>query len=398
MSRIPGHRFLHSPGPTHIPDAVLDAMHRQSMDLADGRLDDIIDDCMSGLKRVFGTSGAVTMFTSNGHGAWEAAIENLLDVGEAVLVPGTGHFSENWAMQAEGLGREVQRIPWREGYPIDPGTVEAALRADTGHRIGAVFVVHTDTAGSVTSDLAAIRAAIDAAGHPALMVVDVVASLAAAPFDMDKLGVNMALGGSQKGLMMPPGLSFVAADERAQQKMSANPALRFYWNWDRRQHPLSYMKFCGTPPEHLLFGLQAALALIEEEGLANIHDRHARLSRAVHEAVDAWSQAGALGFFAREPASRSVSVTTVQVADGIDPERIRRVARELFQVAMAGGNGALVGRVFRIGHLGDLNPAMVMGALGGIESALRYLGVPCGDGGLSRASRWLAESAPSEVS
>ncbi|MGB7183211.1 MAG: aminotransferase class V-fold PLP-dependent enzyme, partial [Burkholderiaceae bacterium] len=249
------------------------------------------------------------------------------------------------------------------------------------------------TAGSVTSDIAAVRAAIDAVGHRALLVVDVVASLAAAPFDMDGLGVNMAIGGSQKGLMLPPGLAFVAADETAQKKITANPALRFYWNWDRRQHPLSYMKFCGTPPEHLLFGLQASLRLIEREGLDNITARHARLAGAVHHAVQAWSTAGSINFFAREPACRSVSVTTVEVTGGFDPEAIRRVAREKFQVAMAGGNGPLIGRVFRIGHLGDLNPAMILGALGGIEAALCVQKVPYGEGALSSAAAWLAQTA-----
>lgn len=394
MTRIPGHRFLHSPGPTHIPDEVLDAMHRQSMDLADTRVDDIIADCEAGLKHVLRTERAtVSMFASNSHGGWEACIENFLAPGEAALVPGTGHFSQQWAMQTEALGREVVSIEWRQGYPIDPNTIEEALRADKAGKIAAVFVVHTDTSSSVTNDLVAIRAAIDASGHHALMVVDVVASLAAAPFAFDELGVNAAIGGSQKGLMMPPGLSFVAVDEKAREKILANPAQRFYWNFERRQSEVSYLKFCGTPPEQMLMGMQAAMRLIQQEGLDNVIARHARLASAVHAAVQGWSKGGALNFFAKEPATRSVSVTTVEVADGIDPEAIRTVAREQFQVAMAGGNGALSGRVFRIGHLGDLNTAMILGCVGGIQAALQLQGVAIGKDGVSQAITSLAETA-----
>ena len=227
--RIPGHRFLHSPGPTRVPDAVLHAMSRQPMDLGDPRVDRCIAACESGLKRLLRTERAdVFMYAANGHGAWEAVIANLVAPGQAVLVAGTGHFSESWAVQAEALGARVIRTPYTEGMPIDPGAVEAALRADRAHAIVAVFVVHTDTASGVTSDLAALRAAIDGAEHPALFVVDVVASLAAAPFALDALRVNVALGASQKGLMVPPGLSFVAVDALALDVSRANPAPRFY--------------------------------------------------------------------------------------------------------------------------------------------------------------------------
>ena len=394
MSRIAGHRFLHSPGPTHIPDEVLDAMHRQPMDLADTRLDDIIADCESGLRYVLGASKAtIAMLSANAHGGWEACVENLVPPDKAVLLPGTGHFSQQWGLQTEALGREIINIPWREGYSIDPDTVEQALRADTAGRIAAVFVVHTDTSSSTTNDLAAVRAAIDASGHPALMVVDVVASLAAAPFNFDALGVNAAIGGSQKGLMMPPGLTFVAMDDKARAQMLANTSPRFYWNLERRQSPVSYLKFCGTPPEHMVMGMQAAMRLLRQEGIEQVHARHARLAGAVHAAIEGWREAGMVDFFAREPAQRSVSVTTVQVAEGIDPEALRTVAREQFQVAMAGGNGPLIGRVFRIGHLGDMNPAMILGCLGGIEAAMRLQGIAVGADGLSRAVQHLAATA-----
>jgi len=394
MARIPGHRFLHSPGPTHIPDAVLDAMHRQPMDLADSRLDDIIADCESGLKAVLKTTAAtVSMFGSNAHGGWEACIENLLTPGEAVLVPGTGHFSQQWSIQTEKLGREVVPIEWREGYPIDPEAVEQALRADTASRIGAVFVVHTDTSSSVTSDLAAIRRAIDASGHRALMVVDIVASLAAAPFDFDGLGVDVAVGGSQKGLMLPPGLAFVAVNDKALERIRANPAERFYWDFERRQASVSYLKFCGTPPEHMLMGMQAAMRLLHEEGIDQVVARHQLISGAVHAAVQGWAEGGALSFFAQVPATRSVSVTTVRVTKGVDPEALRTVAREQFQVAMAGGNGPLIGHVFRIGHLGDMNAAMILGCLGGLQAAMHVQKIPFGPDGLNQAAAHLADNA-----
>ena len=214
--RIPGIRSLHSPGPTHVPDAVIAAMSRQPTDLGDPRVAQLIEACESGMKRLLQTERAeVFFYAANGHGGWEAVIANLVGPGTTVLVPGTGHFSDGWAEQVEAYGGRALRTPNVEKQPIDPVAVEAALRADREHQIGAVFAVHTDTASSTTSDIAAIRAAIDAARHPALYVVDVVASLAAAPFAMDALGVNVVMGASQKGLMVQPGLAFVAADERA---------------------------------------------------------------------------------------------------------------------------------------------------------------------------------------
>ncbi|EJL78852.1 serine-pyruvate aminotransferase/archaeal aspartate aminotransferase [Polaromonas sp. CF318] len=389
--RIPGHRFLHSPGPTRVPDEVMDAMRRQPMDLADPRLERVIQACETGLKALLQTDKAdVFMYACNGHGAWEAVIANLLAPGQQVLIAGTGHFSESWAIQAEAMGAKVLRTAWREGYPIDVPAMEAALRADTAHAIVAVFVVHTDTASGMTSELAKVRQALDAAGHPALLVVDVVASLGAAPFAMDALGANVVLGASQKGLMVPPGLAFVAADAAAMKVAAANPTPRFYWDWARRQSPLSYRKFCGTPPQTLLFGLEAALGLIFHEGLEQVFARHRLIASAVHAAVKAWSEGGALALFVREPAARSVSVTTVSVGAGIDPEALRSVAREQFQVAIAGGLGPLAGRTFRIGHLGDMNPAMILGCLAGVEAAMKVQGIPIGSGGVQHAVAALA--------
>jgi len=391
-SRIPGIRFLHSPGPTHLPDEVLDAMHRQPMDLGDPRVDDLIATCEVGLREMLHTRHSnVFLYACNGHGAWEAAIVNLIAPGKAALVPGIGHFSESWAVQAEGLGAKVIRTPIRDGHPIDVDAVREVLAADHRRDIAAVFFVQTDTAGAITSDLRAMRAALDAVGHPALLVADVVASLAAAPFAMDEFGIDVAVGASQKGLMVPPGLGFIAVNERAGAVADANPAPRFYWDWRRRKSEHGYRKFCGTAPLHLLMGLRAAIELLAAEGLDNVIARHARLARAVHAAVGCWAEEGALHFYCKLPQARSVSVTAVETAAGIDPETIRRVARERFQVAMAGGLGALTGRVFRIGHLGDMNEPMILGCLAGVEAALDVLRVPHGRGALDRAVAALAD-------
>lgn len=392
QTRIPGRRLLHSPGPTPLPDEVLHAISVQPMDLGDARVNANIAACEDGLKRLFRAPRAdVFMYAANGHGAWEAVIENLLAPGETALVPATGHFSESWAQQTEALGRPVVRTPWREGWPIDPGAVEQALRDDEAHAIKAVFAVHSDTATGVTNDLAALRRAIDAAGHPALLVADVVSTLAALPFAMDDLGVDVAVGASQKGLMCPAGVGFMAVNAAAFAAAQRNPAPRFYWDWVRRKHDLSYRKFCGTLPQNLLLGLEAALGLIFSEGVEAVWRRHARLARAVHAAVDGWRAGGALDFFAREPAARSASVTTIAVRPGIDVEQVRDVARDRFQVALAGGLGPLAGRAFRIGHLGDCNDATILGAIAGVEAALVALGVPVGEGGTRRAVMSLAD-------
>jgi alanine-glyoxylate transaminase/serine-glyoxylate transaminase/serine-pyruvate transaminase len=388
---IPGERLLHAPGPTHVPVEVLNAMHRQPMDHADPRLDAVIANIESGLRRALETSAAeLFMYAANGHGVWEAVTENLLAPGEAALLPATGHFSEQWAQQLEATGRRAIRTPYRPGYPIDPADVEAALRADARREIVAVFAVHTDTASGITHDIAAIRAAIDAAKHPALLVADVVASLAAAPFAMDALRVNVAVGASQKGLMSPPGLGFVAVDEQGAAVAARNKAPRYYWDWDRRRGPQSYTKFCGTPPQNLLYGVEAAFALIEREGLDAVIARHALLARAVQAAVEGWASEGAVKLHCRVPEARSASVTTIEVGEGIDVEALRSVARERFQVAFAGGLGPFSGRAFRIGHLGDLNAAMILGCLAGVEAAMLAQGIAFGRDGVARAVQVLA--------
>ncbi|NCV69876.1 MAG: aminotransferase class V-fold PLP-dependent enzyme, partial [Betaproteobacteria bacterium] len=313
----------------------------------------------------------------------------VLAEGDLVLIPSTGHFSEGWALQTEALDRRVLRTPWREGYPIDPDEIETILRKDKEGEIKAVFVVQTDTSTGITSDVQAIREAIDRAGHPALYVVDVVSSLAATPFHMDAMGVNLVVGGSQKGLMLPPGLGFVVVDARANQASVDNPSPKFYWDWTKRTGTHAYRKFCGTPPLQMLMGLRAALELLQQEGLEQVFARHRRLAGAVFEAIDAWSAAGAIDFFCQDKQARSVAVTAVTV-QGFDPEAIRNLAREQFQVAMAGGLGPMAGKVFRIGHLGDMNEPTILGALAGIEAAMLRMAVPIGRDALPRAIDFLA--------
>lgn len=395
---IPGVRSLHSPGPSNVPKAVLDAMTNQPMDMGDPRVDAFIADCERGLRGLLKTKSAdVFLYAANGHGAWEALTVNVAAPGQKVLILGTGHFSDSWAVLTEAMGVEVVRTPYVEGYPIDPSVLEQTLRADTKKEIVAVFAVHTDTASSTTNDIPELRRAIDAAEHPALFVVDVVASLGATDFEMDAWGVNAVIGASQKGLMSPPGIGFCAADEKAMAVCEKNPAPRFYWDWRQRKSELSYRKFCGTPPQNLLMGMQAAFGLIEKEGLDNVLARHRLLAGAVQTAVAAWSEEGNVQFLCRVPEARSVSVTAVLVSPDIDPEKIRKVARDQFQVMIAGGLGPFAGRVFRIGHLGDLNSAMILGALAGVEAALESLGIGVGSQGVRRAVQYLAQHGQAQI-
>jgi alanine-glyoxylate transaminase/serine-glyoxylate transaminase/serine-pyruvate transaminase len=395
--RVPGIRSLHSPGPTRVPDAVMHAMQRPMMDLMDPRVAALIGACEDGMRALLRTRDAQVLFyAANGHGMWECVTTNLGARGRALLIAGGGHFSDSWAMQTEILGAatgtEVLRTPHTEGQPVDAAAIEQMLRDDKAQRIAAVLVVHTDTSSGITSDLAAVRRAISAAGHPALFVVDLVASLAAEPFEMDALGVDVAMGASQKGLMCPPGLGFVALNARALAFAQQHAGPRFYWDWVRRVSDLQYKKFCGTPPLAHLAGLEAALQLIEQESLGAVLARHRRLADAVHAALAAWGTAGELKPFCKVAGARSSAVTAIEVAAGIDPEALRTVSRERFQVAIAGGLGPLAGRVFRIGHLGDMSEATILGALAGVEAAMTVQRVPFGAGGVAAAERSLIEA------
>jgi alanine-glyoxylate transaminase/serine-glyoxylate transaminase/serine-pyruvate transaminase len=385
-----GHEFLHSPGPTHIPDRVLAAMHRQPLDLVDRRLKDIAHSCFADLADVFSTTGRVFIYAANGHGGWEAALANICVPGDAVLIPEVGHFSNSWADHARALGLKVISLEGDWRHAIDPNDIEAALRCDTDRRIKAVLAVQVDTGTAVASDIAAVRAAIDAAGHPALLVADTIASLAAMPFEMDAWGVDVAITASQKALMCPPGLTILAANEKAIRAAAALPLRHRYWDWKTRMAEENYRSFCGTMPEQLIFGLRAALDLIKEEGLPAIFARHRRLAGAVHRAVETWSQAGALSFNAAEPDQRAVTVTAIRTGEGIDADRIRSHTRETLGVSVAGGLGLLSGHAFRIGHLGDLNEPMILGCLAALEVAFIQLKVPHAPNGVRAAVEFLA--------
>jgi alanine-glyoxylate transaminase/serine-glyoxylate transaminase/serine-pyruvate transaminase len=390
---IVGHEFLHSPGPTHIPQRVLNAMSRQPLDLVDKRLVELSKSCFDDMKRVFRTAGRVFIYAGNGHGGWEAALANLCVPGDSVLVPVCGHFSHEWAKHAEAMGIQAITLEGEWRRAIDPNQVESRLRQDTEGRIKAVLAVQVDTGTGVINDIPAIRRAIDAAGHPALLVADTVASLAAIPFDMDAWGVDVAITASQKALMCPPGLAIVAANEQTVAASLAAPRHQRYWNWDMRVGSENYTRFCGTIPEQLMFGLREALNIIEERGLENSYREPRRLMGAVHRAVEAWSQAGAMEFNATVPAERAATVTAIRTAPGIDPEQLRTYAREELGLSLAGGLGQLAGSAFRIGHMGSINIPMVLGCLATVDLALKKMGLPHGEGAVEAAIRDLAQEA-----
>ncbi len=318
-----GREFLSIPGPTTVPDEVLSAMHRHAIDIYTGPLEAISISILDDLRRIFRTQGRTYIYIANGHGAWEAALTNTLNRGDKILVLQSGQFATSWGMMASVLGIEVEVLPgdWRRA--VDAAALEARLRADSGHEIKAVLVVQIDTASSVVNDIPALRRAMEAAGHPALYMVDAIASLATMPFEMDDWGVDLAVTGSQKGLMTPPGLSFVAAGARAVAAHQQAGLRSAYWDWTARESDIHYKKYCGTPPEHMLFGLRKAFDMLFEEGLENVFERHRLLAEAVRRAAAAWAEGGALELNITEPAERSNAVTTLLFNDGRDPMPLR---------------------------------------------------------------------------
>jgi alanine-glyoxylate transaminase/serine-glyoxylate transaminase/serine-pyruvate transaminase len=389
-----GREFLCIPGPTTIPDAVLSAMHRPAIEIYSGELVGITASCLADLKAIFRTTASVYIYAANGHGAWEAAVTNVLSRGDTILVLASGRFAVGWGEAAEKLGVTVETVPCDWRHAVDPAAVEDRLRADRAGRIKAVLVVQIDTATGVVNDIPAVRAAMDRAGHGALLMVDAVASLGTMPFDMDGWGVDVAVTGSQKGLMTPPGLGFVAANARAQAVHAKADLCTRYWDWTQRDGEAHYQKYCGTPPEHLLFALRKALDLLLEEGLDNAIRRHALLAEAVRRAVAAWSEGGEMEFNILEPAHRANSVTTVRLREGLDPERIRQYCSRHCGVILGVGIGDLTGKALRIAHMGHVNAPMILGTLATVEVALQALGLPHGKGGVQAAIDWLGDSVP----
>jgi alanine-glyoxylate transaminase/serine-glyoxylate transaminase/serine-pyruvate transaminase len=389
MSVRHGREFLSIPGPTTVPDEVLQAMQRPAVDIYSGSMVALTDSLLADLQKVFATRGRTYIYAANGHGGWEAAFTNVLSRGDKVLVLESGRFATGWGEMAQMMGVAVEVLPQDQRKAVDPAAVEKRLKADKGHAIKAIMVVQIDTASGVVNDIAAVRAAIDRADHPALLMVDTVASLATMPFEMDRWGVDVAMCGSQKGMMTPPGLAFVAAGDRALAAHQKADLRTMYWDWSFRQGEEHYMKYCGTPPEHLLFGLRKALDLLFAEGLENAFKRHALLAEAVRRAVGKWAEGQVLAFNIIDPDQRANSVTNILVKDR-DPQSILDYAREKCGVVLGVGIGALSGKAFRIAHMGHVNAPMVIGTLGAVEMALKALAIPHGSGGVQAAVDFLA--------
>ena len=389
-----GYHFFMNPGPTNIPDRVLRAIDRGTIDFTGARFKEIADECLAGLQRVFKTAHPIVGYAATGHGAWEAALVNLFSPGDKVLAVETGYFSQNWGMRGQAFGLEVETLPndWRRA--ADPAKLEARLRADREHRIKAVLAVHNETSTGVAHPIAAMRKAIDAAQHPALFLVDTISSLGSFDFRMDEWGVDVVVAGSQKGLMLPTGMAFTAISPKALAATATAQLPRVYWDWRRLlgQGPQQGY-WNGTVPVHFFYGLQEALRMLEEEGLDNVFARHHRLAEATRRAVRAWRQNDGPEIFATDPGGQSNSVTAILMPDGHEADAMRQICLDKFNVSLGGGLGPLKGRLFRIGHLGDVNEAMVLGALGAIEISLELAGVPHGRGGVQAAMDYLVSEA-----
>lgn len=388
-----GRHFFAAPGPTNIPDPVLRAMDRPTVDFNDPEFLAVFDRAVAGLKRILGTTGHVFLYAASGHGAWEGTMLNLFSPGDRVLMVESGYFSEAWGLLSAKHGILVETVAadWRRG--VDLGAIAERLAADRGHQIRALCVVHNETLTGVTLPLGEIRAALDAAGHPALLLADTISSLGSMEFAMDEGGIDAVVGGSQKGLMLPAGMSFTAVSARALAASAKAGLPRHYFDW-RMMIERRHGGFVGTVPVAFFWGLDEAVRRIEEEGLAAVLARHRRLAEAVRRAVAAWAGNAGPEIFCTDAARRSDSVTTVLLAEGVDAEAVRTVALERFNVGLGSGLGRLNGRVFRIGHLGDLNEPMVLGALAAVEMALGLAGVPHAPGGVAAAMEWLGRQGP----
>jgi alanine-glyoxylate transaminase / serine-glyoxylate transaminase / serine-pyruvate transaminase len=387
-----GREFLAIPGPTTMPDGVLRAMHRPALDIYSDQMVDLTDSLMADLSKLFATKGKSYIYISNGHGAWEAVLSNVLSRGDKVLVLESGRFAINWGLAARAMGAEVEVLKgdWRSA--VKPDAVEARLRRDQKREIKAILIAQVDTASGVFNDIEAIGKAVKASGHPALYMVDAVASLGCMPFEMDKWSIDVAMSGSQKGLMTPPGLGFVAANDRAQDVHKKANLRTPYWDWTEREGSEHYRKYAGTAPVHLLFALRQAIDMLFEEGLDNVFERHRLLGEAVRRAVAVWGEGQVLSFNVSEPSERANTVTTVLMSGDHDPNRLHRYCKEKCGVVLGVGIGELQGQAFRIAHMGHVNAPMILGTLGVIEVGLNALQIPHGVGGTAAAITWLGES------
>jgi alanine-glyoxylate transaminase/serine-glyoxylate transaminase/serine-pyruvate transaminase len=384
----PGRHFLQIPGPTNVPDRVLRAIDRPTIDHRSPEFGRLGREVLDGLKQIFRTEGPIVIYPASGTGAWEAALVNALSPGDRVLMSETGHFSSLWCEMAGRLGLEVDLIPgdWRRG--ADPEAIGAKLEGDRGHTIKAVCVVHNETSTGVTSRIAEIRRAIDRAGHPALFMVDTISSLASIDYRHDEWGVDVTVAGSQKGLMLPPGLSFNAVSDKALRASESARLPRSYWDWRPMLASNEAGFFPYTPATNLLYGLREAIAMLLKEGLDNVFARHARHAEATRRTVRAWG----LEILCAEPREYSNSLTAVLMPQGHDADELRRVILEAFDMSLGSGLTKLQGKVFRIGHLGDFNDLMLAGTLCGVEMGLRLAGVPHRANGVAAALDHLASA------
>ena len=398
MSLSQGRPYLAIPGPSVMPEAVLRAMHRGAPNIYEGELVDMTDGILADLKRVARTDHHATIYIGNGHAGWEAALSNVVAPGDTVLVPATGAFGLGWGEVAAGLGAEVELVDFGRHRPMDITRVEEVLRADTGHRIKAVLGVHVDTSSSARSDIAGLRAALDAAGHPALLMADCIASLGCDRFEMDAWGVDVMVAASQKGLMVPPGLTFVFFNDRAQAVRAAMPRVTRYWDWSPRAEPeMFYQLFCGTAPTHHLYGLRVALDMIFAEGLEQVWARHATLAQAIWAAVDVWGQGGPIRLNIAEPAHRSHAVTSLAIG-APHGTALRRWTQDKAGLTLGVGLGMSneadpkADGFFRFGHMGHVNAHMVLGMLSTVQAGMQANGIAFGSGALDAAAAVMSKA------
>lgn len=386
-----GRHFLQIPGPTNVPDRVLRAMDYPTIDHRGPDFAKIGAACLAGIKTIFKTDSHVVIYPASGTGAWEAALVNLLNEGDKVLMVETGHFASLWHKMASRLGLETEFLEtdWRRG--ADPSAVEDRLRADTEQQIKAVCVVHNETSTGSTTRIDDIRKAIDAAGHDAYFMVDTISSLASIDYRHDEWGVDVTVSGSQKGLMLPPGLSFNALSERAIDASKTAGMRRSYWDWQEQIAANASGAFPYTPATNLLYGLDEAITMLHEEGLDNVFARHDRHAEATRRAVQQWG----LEVLCQEPKNYSSSLTAVLLPDGHNADDFRATALDNFDMSLGNGLSKLAGKVFRIGHLGDFNDLMLMGTLSGVEMGLKLADIPHQTGGVATAMAYLSDTADS---
>lgn len=392
-SRAAGRHFLQIPGPTPLPDRVLRAMDTPLIDHRGPEFAKLAKRCLEGIKSIFKTSNPVIIYTATGTGAWEAALVNTLSPGDRVLMVETGQFATQWKTMAEKLGLKPEFIPgdWRTG--ADAAAIEDHLRRDKAHAIKAVCVLHNETATGCLSPIMPIRKAIDAAGHPALLMVDTISSLASTDYRHDEWGVDVTVGGAQKGLMLPPGMSFNAVSDKALAAVKTSKLPKSFWAWDDMLAMNKLGFFPYTPATQMLQGLAVAIDMLHEEGLDNVFARHARLAEATRRAVRAWG----LEILCRDPKYYSPTITAVLLPDGHEADAFRALALDTFNIAYGASFGPYAGKYFRIGHLGDINDGWLLGALASTEMALALADIPHKKGGVQAAMDYIVSAHAEEA-